>query len=342
MKRASERMPGPKVGYWSAQEQYPMDELLSFAVEAERLGFRTMMVSDHFHPWFHTNGFGNFTWVWMAAAAERTRRMEFVTGVTCPTMRYPPGIVAQAFASLDNLYPGRVGLGVGTGEAMNEVPNGFEWGTQAQRLEKTIEAIEVIRKLWDNEGGFVDYEGRHYKIRNARLYTPPVHRIPLYMAAVGKNSTSVAAKYSDGLITFMRDGFEERLQRFRSEARSAGRDPDQLEVITEYKLSFADDHESALASARRWKSTLLKGILMSEVHDPRELEETAKREVTDEMLEGMWHVITSIDDATKDIERLFKAGMTRVYVHSSSPDEMRFLREFTAKVLPHFDGGLRL
>jgi coenzyme F420-dependent glucose-6-phosphate dehydrogenase len=325
-----------KVGYWSAQEQYSMNELLGFAVEAEKGGFRTMMASDHFHPWFHTNGYGNFTWVWMAAAAERTKRMQFVTGITCPIFRYSPGIVAQAFASLDNLYPGRIGLGLGTGEAMNEVPNGFEWGTQMERLERTTEAIEIIQSLWDKKQEFISYRGKHYRTEKARLYTPPTGKIPLYMAATGKNSTRVVAKYCDGLITLVRDGFTDQLDDFKKAAAENGRGPDSLEIITEYKLSFSADYERALDSARRWKPTALKGVLMSQIHDPRELEETAAREVSDEMLKKSWHIMTSIDEATSAIERLFKAGVTKVYAHSSSPDEMTFLREFTRTVLPHF------
>jgi coenzyme F420-dependent glucose-6-phosphate dehydrogenase len=327
-----------RIGYWSAQEQYSMDDLLAFAVEAEKGGFRTMMVSDHFHPWFHTNGYGNFTWVWMAAAAERTKRMQFVTGVTCPIFRYTPGIVAQAFASLDNLYPGRIGLGVGTGEAMNEVPNGFEWGTQKERLERTIEAIEIIKRLWGEKQEFVTYSGRHYRTDKARLYTPPATRIPLYMAATGKNSTRAAATYCDGLITYLKERFGDQLREFREAAAEKGRDPDSLEVITEYKLSYAKDYDVAFESTKCWRPTALHNVLMAEVHDPRVLEETAKREVSDEKLKEAWHIMTSIDEVTGAIEGLFKAGMTKVYVHSSSPDEFEFLREFTGKVLPHFPG----
>jgi len=318
-----------------------MSDLLDFAVEAEKGGFGTMMASDHFHPWFHRGAFGNFTWVWMAAAAERTKSMQFFTGVTCPIYRYTPGIVAQAFASLDDLYPGRIGLGVGTGEAMNEVPNGFAWGTQRERLERTREAIEIIRALWEGRGdGFVDYRGTYNRTDRARLYTPPKRRIPLYMAAVGKNSTRVAAKYCDGLITFLKgEEFAEQLAEFRAAVAQDGRDPNSVEVVAEYKVSFDADYDRAFESVKRWRPTRLKGVLMSEVHDPRELEAKAEREVSDENLKDSWEVITSIDDSARSIERLFKGGFTKVYVHSSSPDETGFIREFTAKVLPHFSRG---
>jgi coenzyme F420-dependent glucose-6-phosphate dehydrogenase len=136
------------IGYWAAQEQYSMQDLLKFILEAERGGFNTTMTSDHFHPWWHDGGYSNFTWVWIAAAAEQTKKMKFVTGVTAPIYRYHPAIIAQAFASLDVLCPGRIGLGVGTGEAMNEVPLGYDWPKSSKvRRTRTIEAIQVIRKL---------------------------------------------------------------------------------------------------------------------------------------------------------------------------------------------------
>src|ERR1044072_6598921 len=137
------------VGYWASQEQYSMQNLIKFVVEAEKGGFTATMTSDHFHPWWHDNGYGNFTWVWIAAAAERTKNMQFVTGVTAAVYRYNPAIIAQAFASLDVLYPGRIGLGIGTGEAMNEVSVGFDWPSAEISLARTIEGIHIINDLWN-------------------------------------------------------------------------------------------------------------------------------------------------------------------------------------------------
>jgi G6PDH family F420-dependent oxidoreductase len=136
------------LGYWAAHEQYSMHDLLRFVVEAEKNGFTTTITSDHFHPWWHDNAYGNFAWIWIAAAAERTKRMQFVTGVTAPIYRYHTAIIAQAFASLDILYPGRIGLGLGTGESMNETPLGFDWPRREARLKRVIEAAQIISKLW--------------------------------------------------------------------------------------------------------------------------------------------------------------------------------------------------
>src|ERR671920_2256819 len=170
---------GMRLGYWASQEQYAMQDLLRFVIEAEKYGFDSCLTSDHFHPWWHDNGYGNFTWIWIAAAAGRTKKMQFITGVTAAVFRNNPAIIAQAFASLDVLYAGRIGLGVGTGEAMNEVPVGFDWPSASVRLARTAEAIQIIRKLWErpkkdkeNQGsGFVNFEGRYFKVRRARLYT---------------------------------------------------------------------------------------------------------------------------------------------------------------------------
>ncbi len=337
------------LGYWAAQEQYSMHDLLEYTQEAERVGFETMMTSDHFHPWWHDNAFGNFTWVWMAAAAERTERMQFVTGITAPIYRYHPAIIAQAFASLDVLYPGRMGLGLGTGEALNEVPLGFDWTRPKTRLKRTKEAIQIIKSLWGenvstgnncskDRDGFLDYNGEYFLIRKAKLYTPPGNRIPLYMASSGPESAKVAAKYSDGLITYLKpEEAKDALSAFDSEVKKQGRASEGLEKLAEFKVSFAEDYDRAFESTKFWRATLVKNVFNSDIGDPRKLEEKAKREVPDEKLAQAIKVTTSIEDCIKPLEEYFRAGFTRVYVHSTSPDEINFLHAFSKKVLPHFE-----
>ena len=234
------------VGYWASQEQYSMQDLIKFVIEAEKGGFTATMTSDHFHPWWNDGGFGNFTWIWLAAAAERTNNMQFVTGVTSPVYRYNPAIIAQAFASLDILYPNRVSLGIGTGEAMNEVSVGFEWPSAEIRLNRTIEAIQIINNLWNkgqapqpeketkfnlgdkhiDKDGFLTYNGKHFKTKSAKLYTPPSHRIPLYMAASGPEAIAAAATFTDGLITISKpNNSREVFEKFDKAAKAAGKDP---------------------------------------------------------------------------------------------------------------------
>jgi len=344
-----------KIGYWTSQEQYSMQDLLKFVVEAERSGFNDCMTSDHFHPWWHDGGYGNFTWVWMSAAAERTKKMRFLTGVTAAVYRYNPAIIAQAFASLDVLYPGRIGLGIGSGEAMNEVPVGFEWCPADIRLERTKEAIQIIKNLWkrsdasstrtnkDNQGidkdGFVTFEGQYFKIKNARLYTPPQTKIPLYMAAVGEEATKTAAIFTDGLITVSTpDNSKKILDNFDKHARAHEKDPSIMDKIGKPKISYHKDYNEAFKSSVFWRATSLKNAFGLDISDPRELEEKAKREVSDEKLKESTIIVTSIEECIKPIEEYFKAGFTRIYVQSTSPNELEFIEEFSKKVLPHFEG----
>jgi coenzyme F420-dependent glucose-6-phosphate dehydrogenase len=327
------------IGYWAAHEQYSMHELLKFVVEAEKGGFTTTMTSDHFHPWWHDNAYGNFTWIWIATAAERTKRMQFMTGVTAPVYRYHPAIIAQAFASLDVLYPGRIGLGLGSGEAMNESPLGFDWPRAGARLTRTREAIQIIRELWEGKNdGFVNFNGEYFLVRNAKLYTPPAKCIPIYMAATGRQATKVAAKYSDGLISYLRPVEAGNVLRlFDSTAEKEGRDLNSLEKIAEYKLSFSGDYEEAFKSATFWRATLIKNVFDSDISDPRKMQRKAEKEVSDEKLKQAIQITTSIDDCIKSIDEYFKAGFTRVYVHSTSPDENKFIQMFSKKVMPYFN-----
>lgn len=333
------------LGYWAAHEQYSMDDLLKFIVEAERGGFTTTMTSDHFHPWWNDNAYGNFTWVWIAAAAERTKKMQFITGVTAPVYRYHPAIIAQAFASLDVLYPGRIGLGLGTGEAMNEVPLGFDWPSAKVRLARTKEAIEIIKKFWQNNGNnqdqdnnYVTYNGNYYHIRNAKLYTSPATEIPIFLATAGNMSAMVAAQLADGLVTFLKpEQAKVILSRFDKTAKSNGRNIDSLQKMVEYKVSYDEDYDRAFQSSDFWRATLIENVFTSKITDPKKLEAKAKKEVSDQELKESIQITTSIEDCIKSIEQYFNVGFTRVYVHSTSPDEIKFVSQFCKKVMPYFE-----
>jgi coenzyme F420-dependent glucose-6-phosphate dehydrogenase len=265
--------------------------------------------------------------------------MQFVTGVTAPIYRYHPAIIAQAFASLDVLYPDRIGLGLGSGEAMNEAPLGFDWPRARARLTRTKEAIQIIRELWEGKSeGFLNFNGEYFLIRNAKLYTPPAKRIPIYMAATGQQATKVAAKYSDGLISYLGpDEADNVLRVFDSTAKKEGRNLNSLEKIAEYKVSFSEDYDNAFKSASFWRATLIKNVFDSDISDPRKLQRKAEKEVPDEKLKQSIQITTSIDDCIRSIEEYFKAGFTRVYIHSTSPDEIKFIQMFSKKAMPHFN-----
>ena len=173
----------PKFGYRAVEEKWQPSRLLDLAVIAESLGFDFICTSDHFHPWFHQGGCGGQAWVWIAAAAAKTKNIRLGTGVTTPSIRYHPAIIAQSFATLAEMFPLRIFLGLGTGEAMNEIPLGLEWPHFKERAERLQEAIDVINLLW--KGDFVTYTGKFFSLRNARLYTIPAKKIPIYVAASG-------------------------------------------------------------------------------------------------------------------------------------------------------------
>ncbi len=344
------------VGYWASQEQYSMQDLIKFVNEAEKGGFTSTMTSDHFHPWWNDGGFGNFTWIWLTAAAERTKNMQFVTGVTSPVYRYNPAIIAQAFASLDELYPHRISLGIGTGEAMNEVSVGFVWPSSQIRLNRTIEAIEIINTLWKkgqlqsdketkftsgnkniDKDGFLTYDGQYFSIKSAKLYTPPSHPIPLYMAASGSEAVIAAATFTDGLITISKpNNSKEIFDKFDQAARDAGKDPTKLEKIGKPKISYSEDYDEAFKSTNFWRAGEIENVFETVINDPRKLQERALKEVSDEKLKKSTLIVTSIEDLIKPLEEYFKSGFTQIYLHSTSPNELDFVRQFCKKVLPHF------
>ncbi len=345
------------VGYWASQEQYSMQDLIKFVIEAEKGGFTSTMTSDHFHPWWHDGGFGNFTWIWLIAAAERTKNMQFVTGVTSPVYRYNPAIIAQAFASLDTLYRHRISLGVGTGEAMNEASVGFEWPSPETRLNRTIEAIKIINNLWNkgqqtqpvkesnassgnmliDRDGFLTYDGQYFKIKSAKLYTPPSRPIPLYMAASGPEAITAAATYTDGLITTSKpNNSKEVFDKFDQAAKAAGKDPTKLEKIGKPKISYSEDYDEAFKSTYFWRASSIENVFDTAINDPRKLQEKALEEVSDEKLKKSTLIVTSVEDLIKPLEEYFKSGFTQIYLHSTSPDEIDFVKQFCKKVLPHF------
>jgi coenzyme F420-dependent glucose-6-phosphate dehydrogenase len=346
------------MGYWASQEQYSMQDLCKFVLEAEIGGFTSTMTSDHFHPWHHDGGFGNFTWIWLAAAAERTKNMKFITGVTAPIFRYNPAIVAQAFASLDVLYPRRIALGIGTGEAMNEVSVGFDWTSPKIRLERTIESLQIIRKLWNKDqnsqqkknnesqsnssstsgNDFFTFDGQYFKTKEAKLYTPPSSgNIPLYMAASGSEAIQTAAVYTDGLITISKpDQVREVFDKFDKAALEAGKDPQELEKIGKPRISYSEDYDKAFKSSEFWRTTEIENVFNTDINNPIKLQQKAEIEVSDEKLRKSTLIVTSIEDLIKPLEEYFDVGYTQIYLQSTSPDEVEFIQQVCNKVLPYF------
>jgi coenzyme F420-dependent glucose-6-phosphate dehydrogenase len=306
-----------KVGYWVPLESFREPRhLLQLASQAEKAGFEMTAVSDHFHPWTHTRAHSFFPWGFLYSLLERTEKTIVGTACTTPTMRYNPAIVAQAFASMASMYPGRVFISVGTGEKLNEEPVGFDWPRFRIRKEMLEEAIAILRLLWTGE--FVDFKGEHYTIRGARLYDVPKEPIPLLVAASGKTMCQTAGRLGDGILTVASiPEFKSLvLPNLAKGAKEAGKDPDKLIKI-----------------CRFWNTTGITGHI-SLSSDPREIERIANEQVTDERIKELWFVTTNMDEVIDRVQTYTRAGYNWFQVHSCSPNEENFIDRFGKEVLP--------
>ena len=251
-----------KLGYKASAEQFGPRQLLDFATEAEERGFDSVWISDHFQPWRHTNGHAPFALSWLGAAGERTKRVILGTSVLAPTFRYQPAIIAQAFGTLGVLYPGRMILGVGSGESLNEVAvTGGAWPPAKERLARLREAVELIRRLWSEE--LVTFEGQYYRTLKATIYDKPDQPVPIYISAGGPVAAKFAGREGDGFICTSGKGDElyrdQLLPALEEGAREAGRDPSTIERTIEVKVSFDTDKERALADTRIWAALAFPG-----------------------------------------------------------------------------------
>src|ERR671935_2255915 len=223
-----------RLGYKASAEQFGPVELLDFSVHAEAVGFASVVVSDHFQPWRHTGGHAPFAFAWLGALAERTSRVLMGTSVVTPTFRYHPAVVAHAMATLGMLAPGRVMLGIGTGESLNEVaPTGIEWPDFKERYARLREAVTLMRRLWTEQ--FVDHQGTYYRTHGATIYDKPEGGVPLYIAAGGPQMAKYAGRVGDGFICTSGKGEalykEQLLPALEDGARQAGRDPHTLDKL---------------------------------------------------------------------------------------------------------------
>jgi len=320
------------VGFVLSHEQFPPGELIEYAVAAEAAGFGAVWASDHFHPWQDDQGHAGQAWLTLAAIGQRTRRLTMGTAVTCPIYRYSPAIVAQAFATLGLLYPGRVFLGVGTGEAVNETPAGGGWGPYPERLARLREAITLIRRLWT--GDWVTSAGPAFPLANARIYDAPTEPVPVYVAASGPKSAALAGELGDGWITDATTltGRPETGAAFRAAAAAAGKHPGELPVLAELYAVVGDEAE-ALAVAPLWQFGPVMGDLISEP-DPRQVQRRAAELSSPERTVRSWAIGRDPAVHVRRIEELFAAGATQVYVHSAQPDQRRVIEFYGREVLP--------
>ncbi len=325
-----------RLGYKASAEQFGPRELLDFAVEAERAGFDSVFVSDHFQPWRHTNGHAPNAIAWLAAVGQRTERVLLGTSVLTPTFRYNPAVVAQAFATLGCLTPGRVVLGVGTGESMNEVPVlDIEWPDTKERFARLKEAVELIGRLWRED--FVTHEGTYYRTRNATVYDRPETPVPIYIAASGPAAARLAGRVADGFICTSGKGMElyreTLLPAVAEGAAKAGRDLADLDLTIEMKVAFDTDRRRALEDTRIWAALALPGEVKMGVEDPREMERLAA-ELPLEKAASRWLVSDDPDEHVEQIRPYIELGFRHLVFHAPGDDQRRFLRLYGELVLP--------
>ena len=324
-----------KLGYKASAEQFGPRPLLNFAVEAEACGFDSVWISDHFQPWRHTNGHAPFALSWLGAAGERTQRVLLGTSVLTPTFRYQPAVVAQAFGTLGVLNPGRMILGVGSGESLNEVPvTGGEWPSPRERLARLREAVELIRLLLSKD--FVTFEGQYYRTRNATIYDRPEQPIPIYISAGGPVAAKYAGRAGDGFICTSGKGDElyrdKLLPAVEEGAKEAGRDPATIERTIEVKVSFDTDRERALRDTRIWAALALPAEDKAGVEDPREMERRA--EAVADQAHGRWLVSDDPDEHLEQIRPYIELGFTHLIFHAPGDDQSRFLQLYAKDILP--------
>jgi coenzyme F420-dependent glucose-6-phosphate dehydrogenase len=325
-----------KLGYKASAEQFPPRQLLEFAVHAEAVGFDSIMVSDHFQPWRHSDGHAPFSFAWLGALGERTSRAIIGTSVVTPTFRYHPSIVAQAVATLGALYPGRVLLGVGTGESLNEVPaTGMAWPPFKERFGRLREAVQLMRRLAREER--VSFEGEYYRTERATLYDRPETPVPIYVAASGPTAARLAGRMGDGFICTSGKPpelyRETLLPNVAQGLEAAGRAPGEIEHMIEMKVSFDTDRERALQDTRHWAALALSGEEKMGVEDPVEMERLADA-LPIERAASRWIISSDPDEHVERLAETIALGFTHLVFHAPGPDQKRFLDLYAAEILP--------
>ena len=311
-----------KLGYKASAEQFGPRDLLEFSVHAEAVGFDSIMVSDHFQPWRHTNGHAPYSLGWLGALGERTSRAVIGTSVLTPTFRYHPSIVAQAFATLGLLCPGRVMLGIGTGESLNEVPaTGIEWPGFKERFGRLRESVELMRRLWSEDR--VTFDGEYFHTESATIYDRPDELIPIYVAAAGPTAARFAGRVAEGFICTSGKApelyRETLLPNVAAGIEKGGRKPSDIEYMIEMKVSFDSDRQRAMEDTRHWAALALSPEEKTGVEDPAEMEKLADA-LPAERAAKRWIVSTDPDEHVERLTEMIDLGFTHLVFHAPGPD----------------------
>ncbi len=321
-----------KLWFAASGEEFPPSQMLDQAQAAERAGFDALAASDHFAPWF-PDGQASQAWMLLSALGQVTQR-PIGTSVTPILHHYHPGVVAQAFMALEELYPGRVFLGVGSGEALNEVPLGLDdWPEPAEKLERFERGLEAIDRLWNGET--VTMDGGWFRLREARLYTRAHRRPRLYVSAFGPRSATIAGRFGDGLWTLGDpEAAPEVIDAYRAACRENGKP--EGEIIFQAGFAWAEREEAAIAGARRWKPTQLPEAYLRDLHDPEEMQRVADEHMTDEEFAKQGFLVgADPDEHVERIRAMGAAGASVVCLQLiGSADPLGSIRTYGERVLP--------
>ena len=324
-----------RFGYKASAEQFAPRELLRYGIDAERHGFDSVFVSDHLQPWRHDGGHAPAALPWLGALATSTERVLIGTSVLTPTFRYHPAVIAQAFATLGCLAPGRVILGVGSGESLNEVPLGLTWPEGKERFARLKEAVALIRQLWTEDR--VTFEGTYYRTELATIYDKPEQQVPIYIGASGPAATRLAGRVADGFITTSGKGHElytdTLLPAVREGAGKADRSLDDLDLMIEVKVSFDPDLEKARNDTHYWGALALSPEEKTGVEDPIEMQRRADELPVDRTV-TRWIVSSDPDEHAAKVAEYLDMGFKHLVFHAPGPDQDRFLRVYGEEILP--------
>lgn len=329
------------LGYKASAEQFAPRELVEIAVAAEKHGMESVAVSDHFQPWRHEGGHAPFSLAWMAAVGERTSKIRIGTSVMTPTFRYNPAVLAQAFATMGVLYPDRIFLGVGSGEALNEIATGFrgagdqEWPEFKERFARLRESVDLMRQLWTSDR--VNFEGEYYSTHDASIYDRPELPIPVYIAAGGPMVARYAGRAGDGFICTSGKGMalytDELIPAVKEGAEKAGRDYAGIDRMIEIKISYDTDADAALENTRFWAPLALGKEQKHDITDPIEMEKAADA-LPIEQIASRWIVGSDPDEVVAGVKQYVDAGFTHLVFHAPGHDQRRFLQLFEDDLAP--------
>jgi len=323
-----------KIGYAAMLEQFGPSEVVDYSALAEAAGFTGVMAADHFQPWVPQQGQAAFVWNVMTAIAERTKG-DVGPGVTCPSFRMHPAIVAQASATLAAMYPGRHWLGLGSGEALNEHILGQYWPETPERINRMFEAIEIIKKLFGSRGKDVKHDGKFFKLESTRLWTMPDEVPPIFIATAGPVTAKKTGQYAEGLITV--GAPESKLELIRQKCeegcRDAGKDPDAFRYILQLHLSWAPTDEEAMTNAMvEWPNGGMK-FPKQDIRSPLDFEQMAKL-VRPEDFEGRMLISSDPEKHREQIQRFLDLGFDQIYLHNVGRNQAEWIDVFGREVLP--------